>query len=354
MMPAYICSTEAISPQPTFSTGRLLAETVRPEGPYFTCLNPDYRLYIDPGSLRRMSKVIRMALTASRVCLENAGIDRPDAIIIGSGLGCVQDTARFLNQIIDHNEQLLNPTAFIQSTHNTVSGQIALMLACKAYNLTFSQKTISFESALLDAMMLLKEDGVSNLLVGGVDEIIEESFRLMVQSGCAKGTMEEEILNSTTGGAVAGEGATFFVLSDVCAEGSLAQIDDLEIICRCRGFDPLKTRLESFLSRNGLSVKDIDLLVTGKNGDARFSGIYDRVSQLFAGSIVAGFKHLVGEYDTSSAFGTFLATKIIHENRVPGVVRMNGVSRGHLSRVLVFNYSRDQDFTFTLLSEPQI
>ncbi len=352
-MPVYISSAEAISPQDTFSTGRFLAERVWPEQPYFTCLHPDYRQYINPGSLRRMSKVIRMGLTASRVCLENAGISQPDAIIIGSGLGCVQETARFLNQIIDQNEQLLNPTAFIQSTHNTVSGQIALMLACKAYNLTFTQKTISFETALLDAMMLLKEDGVSHVLLGGIDEIVEESFRLMVRSGCAKERMGDDILNSATGGAVAGEGATFFVLSDASSGGSLARIDDLEIISRCQGFDLLKARIESFLSRNGLSVEEIDLLVTGKNGDARFSGIYDQVGQLFAGSITAAFKHLVGEYDTSSAFGTFLASKIIQENRVPDAARMNGVLKGHISRALVFNYAKNRDFTFTLLSEPQ-
>ena len=91
-----------------------------------------------------MSPVIRMGLTASMVCMEKAGLEKPDAILVGSGLGCVRDTAKFLNQVIDNQELLLNPTAFIQSTHNTVSGQIALMLGCRAYNLTFSQNNHLF------------------------------------------------------------------------------------------------------------------------------------------------------------------------------------------------------------------
>ena len=185
-MPAYIHSAEAITPQPTFRTDAWMSATIRPEKGYFTCLHPDYRQLIHPTSLRRMSPVIRMGLAASRICMEKAGITRPDAILTGSGLGCVRDTVRFLNQIIENDEQLLNPTAFIQSTHNTVSGQIALLLACKAHNLTFSQKTLSFESALLEALLLLREDPGQNILVGGIDEITGESYELLLQAGCAR------------------------------------------------------------------------------------------------------------------------------------------------------------------------
>ena len=352
-MPAYIQSAEAISPQPTFASGGFLDEIRLPDTPYFTCINPDYRQYINPVSLRRMSRVIRMGLTASKVCLEHAGVDQPDAIITGSGLGCVQDTVRFLNQVIENREQLLNPTAFIQSTHNTVSGQIALMLACRNYNLTFSQKSISFETALLDAIMLLEEKGGGYILVGGVDEIVEESYDLMRRSGCITPGPAENIMEDRAEGAVAGEGATFFLLSDKSGKGSLARIDDLEIIHSCHGFNELKELLGSFLQRNGLSLNEIDLLVTGKNGDARFTGIYDQVNSLFEGSLAAGYKHLVGEYDTASAFGTYLAARIIQENRVPHAVLLNSASRDQISRGLVFNYSKNRDFTFILLSHPQ-
>ena len=352
-MPVYIQSAEAISPQPTFAPGGFLEETLLPDTPYFTCIDPDYRQYINPASLRRMSRVIRMGLTASRVCLEKAGIDQPDAILIGSGLGCVQDTARFLNQVIENREQLLNPTAFIQSTHNTVSGQIALMLGCRNYNLTFSQRTISFETALLDAIMLLEEEGTGHILLGGVDEIVGESYDLMLRSGCISAGPLKDVQDSRSGRPVAGEGAAFFLLSDTPGEGSLARIDDLEIIHSCRDSDELKGLLESFLSRNGLSLDEIDLLVSGRNGDARFSGFHNRISSLFEGSVVTGYKHLVGEYDTASAFGTCLAARIIHENRVPPAVILNNASRDQISKGLVFNYSKNRDFTFTLVSRPQ-
>ena len=171
-MPIYINSAESISPQKTFHSGSFLSDIVTPDKDYFSCITPDYKEYINPRLLRRMSKMIRMGLATSKLCLDQAGIEQADAIVVGTGLGCVEDTFRFLKQIIDNDEKLLNPTSFIQSTHNTVSGQIALMLACQNYNMTFSQKSISFETALIDVIMLLKDKDAQHVLVGGIDEII--------------------------------------------------------------------------------------------------------------------------------------------------------------------------------------
>ncbi len=350
-MPVYIQSTETISPQDTFQSSSFLEEVLTPTKDYFTCLHPEYKQFINPGSLRRMSNVIRMGLTVSRSCMEKAGLEKPGAIIIGSGLGCVQDTAKFLNQVIDQDEQLLNPTAFIQSTHNTVSGQIALLLGCREYNLTFSQKSLSFESALMDAILLLDEKETGNVLVGGIDEIVEESYSLMLKSGCAKASLEADILNSKTPGAVPGEGAAFFLLSGEKQPGSLARMDDMEVINRSLGLHALKEQLSAFLSRNGTSEADIDLLITGRNGDAGSSEIYQGIEDVFTHSVIAGYKHLVGEYDTASAFGMSLASRIIHQNKVPRTIRLNKVAKDKISSCLLFNHSANRDFSFILLSK---
>ncbi|MFH0756131.1 MAG: beta-ketoacyl synthase chain length factor [Bacteroidota bacterium] len=349
-MPVFIQSAESISPQDTFRSGSFLQEAIRPDKDYFTCLHPDYKLFINPGSMRRMSNVIRMGLTASRSCMEKAGLNQPGAIIIGSGLGCVQDTAKFLNQVIHQDEKLLNPTAFIQSTHNTVSGQVALLLGCREYNLTFSQKTLSFESALLDAMMLLDEKEAGSVLVGGIDEIVEESYSLMVLGGCAKARMEADILESKTPGAVPGEGATFFLLSCERRAESLARIEDVEIVNRCEGLDELKVQLSAFLVRNGITEADIDLLVSGRNGDAGSLEMYRGIEEVFGHSVIAAYKHMVGEYDTASAFGTWLASGIIYRNQVPDTILLNGMTREKFSKGLVFNHSGNRDFSFILLS----
>ena len=353
-MPIYINSAVSISPQKTFHSRPFLSDIVTPDKAYFSCISPDYKEYINPRLLRRMSKIVRMGIASSKVCLEDAGIEQADAIVVGTGLGCVEDTVKFLKQIIENDEQLLNPTSFIQSTHNTVSGQIALILECQNYNMTFSQKSISFETALIDVIMLLKDEDAQHVLVGGIDEIVEESFSLLVQAGCTKAAWEEDILNSATPGAIAGEGATFFIMSGTENKNTLSQLDAVEIFNRCSSGKDVTLKLQEFLTSKGLSWDDIDVLVSGKNGDIRCNKIYDDINSLFNKSIVVAYKHLTGEYDTASAFGTYLASKMIYLNTVPESVRQNEVHKEKISRCLVVNYSRNQDLSCILLSEKNL
>src|SRR5207253_3406481 len=80
---------------------------------------PDYTGLIPPMQLRRMSKAVRMGIGAAKACLDSAGIQRPDAIAVGTTLGCLKDTEVFLNKLVTQEERMLTPTSFIQSTHNT-------------------------------------------------------------------------------------------------------------------------------------------------------------------------------------------------------------------------------------------
>lgn len=59
---------------------------------------------------------------------ERYPVGKVDAIITATGLGCLADTEKFMNALMDNREQMLNPTAFIQSTFNTVGAQLALLL----------------------------------------------------------------------------------------------------------------------------------------------------------------------------------------------------------------------------------
>ena len=50
------------------------------------CVDPDYKKYLDATASRRLGRLIKMALIASKECLKNAEISVPDAIITGTGL----------------------------------------------------------------------------------------------------------------------------------------------------------------------------------------------------------------------------------------------------------------------------
>ena len=75
-------------------------------------------------------------------------VEMPGGIIVGTAYGCLQDTEIFLTTMIEYNEEMFTPTAFIQSTHNTIGAQIGLMLQCHNYNNAFVHSGFSFESAL--------------------------------------------------------------------------------------------------------------------------------------------------------------------------------------------------------------
>lgn len=349
-MSIYIDAAEAISPQHTFDTKEFLASVVASETNYFSCIEPDYKNYISAKVLRRMSKMVKMSLTASLVALKNSNIETPDAIIFGTGLGCVDDTLKFLEQIIDNKELLLNPTAFMQSTHNTVAGQIALMLACKNYNFTFTQQSISFETALIDAMLMLNEKENCNLLLGSVDEITEKSYDLIKMAGCAK---SKNGLGGTNPGSgfTPGEGANCFVLSNTKSTKNKAKILGVSLFNTIKTSESLPVDLKNLFEKNGLSIQDIDVLISGANGDKNTDKNYLHVNKLFGNSIQLNYKQLVGEYDTASGFALWLASQIITNQYIPSIFNVDDLSKSTCNTILIHNYSLAHEHSFILVSK---
>ena len=148
-------------------------------GPAVRCIDPDYKQFFSPMQARRMGLLFKRAMVTSRKVLETSGITCPDAVITGTALGCIENTEHFLDPMCRDAEATLSPTAFMQSTHNTIGSMVAIALGCHGYNCTYSQDGISFESALLDAVMQLEFGEAGNVLVGAHDELTDNVARLM-------------------------------------------------------------------------------------------------------------------------------------------------------------------------------
>jgi len=193
-MKTFIRATGNISPQQTFGPAEggtankiaLLNDLVTQSGSRLRCAEPDYLNYIDAKFIRRMSRIIKMGTAAAMECLKEADIQNPDAIVMGTAYGCLEDTGIFLKKMEEQHEEMLTPTAFIQSTHNTIGAQIALLLQCHSYNNTFVHRGLSFETALLDAMMLLEENAATTVLAGAADEITDYSHAILSRFGLYK------------------------------------------------------------------------------------------------------------------------------------------------------------------------
>mgnify|MGYP000848784976 CR=1 FL=1 len=321
------CSHEAdfLNSSSDYNTDRLL------------CKEPNYTAYIPPMQLRRMSKAVRMGIGATHICLQDADIQKPDAISVGTAFGCLHDTEVFLSKLIDQEEQMLTPTAFIQSTHNTVAGQIALLSGCYGHNLTFVHRGHSFEHAMINAQLYLDQHPQQTMLVGGIEELTPTSMEVLKETRVYRKehSTPDTIVNRYAEGSIGGEGAAFFAISQRPQTQGI-QIKDIDTFTTRDTEEALK-RVEYFLDRNIL-VQSADLVLLGVNGDHRTELFYTTLrTQTFKDIPQAGFKHLCGEYPVAGSFALGLAMHMFKQG-LPQSAVLNHPPKSFRNIVLVNNF----------------
>jgi 3-oxoacyl-[acyl-carrier-protein] synthase II len=337
MRKCFINSAVTISAQNTFEAEDLL-ENVTTK--FARAIHPDYKKRISPAAARRMATGVKMGVVAARECLNRAAVVEPDAVIMGSGLGCIEDTEKFLNTIITNKEEFISPSAFIESTHNTIGARIALGMKCKAYNTTYVHGSASFESALIDAQLMIGLEEKQQVLVGGVDELGNEFIEYV-------NMLEEKEKKGIN--VPFGEGASFFLISSERVPGSV-QLVDVELKEKISE-ENITEYAVTFLKRNKLDLTDIDLLITGSNGDA-----YDRfyntlVHNSFSEIPHIKYKQLSGEHYTASGFGCWLGYEIIIRNRIPEVLLDTQTPPDlPVQNVLLYHQFKGKNHSFILLS----
>lgn len=172
----------------------------------------------DAGIRRRMSRILKSAVTTAVECAGGKEeIDRLDAIITATGLGCLADSERFLRNMIAGNEQMLNPTPFIQSTFNTAGGQIAMLRHNHCYNVTYVNRNHGFEDALLDALIRIADLESRRVLVGAFDEQTPSQYRIMERMGFLR--------NGTCN-----EGSVFTALTAVPSDSAIAELSCMNFL----------------------------------------------------------------------------------------------------------------------------
>ncbi|MBS7255136.1 beta-ketoacyl synthase N-terminal-like domain-containing protein [Flavobacterium branchiicola] len=349
----YINGVGCISTQKTFDTVFLEEAIVNQNETVLSIVSPVYKEYISPAAIRRMAKGVKNGIVASALAMKDANVENVDAIITGTGLGCIEDSEKFLKNILDNNEEFLTPTSFIQSTHNTVGAQIALSLQCKGYNFTYVNGAVSFESALLDAKMQIEEDEANSVLVGGVDENGDYTISLFKLAGRIKkeNDLPSQVLNANSSGIVYGEGASFFVLENERKENTYAEILDVDIQNSLEE-NEVETAIVNFLKANNLEISDLDAVVLGFDGNADSDFYYKNLAEnTFIETPQLYYKHLSGAYDTASAFALWMASKVLKTQEIPEIIKVNSVAKSEYKTILLYNQVNGKNHSFTLLSK---
>ncbi|PLX12253.1 MAG: 3-oxoacyl-ACP synthase [Marinilabiliales bacterium] len=348
----YINGIGIISPQNSFQKKDFPEDIVEPEGSRLNCVEPDYKQFIPLMKLRRMPRLMKMALTASQHSLVEAGIEKSDAIIVGTALGGIEFLEKFLLSVIEKDERALSPTPFIQSTHNTVASQIALLQKNHGYNMTYTHRSFSFEWALKDAIMLLDEKSITNAMVGGIDVNTENHFKMYSYIDAWKKT-EDDFFNPKTNGTIAGEGASFFILSDEFNSSTYAELVFAETFIE-QEKDLIYKKIEGYLADHSSSLQDLDLIILGNSGCKEKDAIFHGLTGLFPENIsLAFYKHICGEYFTSSSFALWLAALIIKNQNVPDYLMQPGAEKpSKAEKILIYNQTGKDQNSFILVKKP--
>lgn len=308
---------------------------------------PDFGKYFDSKQARRTSKILRMAMVAAFDAL-SGNKEMISGVIVGTGIGCISDSEKFLVSLLEYKEELLSPTSFIQSTHNTIAASIAMQLQLHEYNLTYSERIFSFEWALLDAMMQLNESPENkSFLVGAADELTEKTFHIgkALRLFREYDASDADIVHKKHESFFAGEHAAFFTLSKEAADKP--KLEFVKLFFQTKKEEVFQQLTET-LKNTGIAHPDCILI--GINGQEKYDAVYDAVGNLFPESDLAYFKHLSGESFTASSFAFWLASEILDKNDLPPNIALKK-QNDHYQSVLILNHFGNDYFSATLLAK---
>jgi len=246
----------------------------RPQEAYLRADDPVFSEFIPPMQARRMGLLLRRAVVTSEVAVRDSGIAVPEAVVSGTGLGCMENTERVLS-VLRCGEEGVGPTDFMQSTHNTIASTVAIRLGLHGYNCTYSQGDVSFECALLDAFVHISAGRFSSALVLGNDEMTGPTFEKLTKAGYFKGL------------GPGSEVSVAMVLSS-CPDGALCEVADVRVAHGDAAPIPCQARVYG---------DDEYKPVFGEGPSASAAGVYAGAKLVASGSFGPVLVHNVGGPD---------------------------------------------------------
>ncbi len=283
----------------------------------------------EKNEMRRLSVLIKNGLGAGMRVIETTGIDQLNAIITGTGKGSISKIEQFLGDIDIYNETALNPSVFIQSTHNTINGQLALKTQANTYNMTHVNQGFTLHNVLRDAQLFLKEYGDKTVLAGVFEENTVFNVSIHEKAGLS-GIAEDGHYPI-----IWGEGVTFFSLGNQFTS-SKVRLSGTQCFTNLYGSDHWQEALEYFRKS---SKEDGTAYLLGYNNDFEKDTLYKPLIEIIENNNQPyyNFKQHSGEHDTAGGYAIYMANRIL--KRDPGEMKIFGDIA--VSKVIIFNHFKD-------------
>jgi hypothetical protein len=138
--------------------------------PYYQAQISGLEKFVQPTSLRRMTRFSQMALLAAHLAVKDSGINLKGTtragIVFGSAYGPLQAGFSFLDSLIDGSDSCPSPTSFATSVHNSMASLVSISLQIHGPSLTLSAFDLTCSSVLEIAELWLQTGELDYVLAG--------------------------------------------------------------------------------------------------------------------------------------------------------------------------------------------
>lgn len=241
--------------------------------------------YLGDKGLRTLDRLTKLLVVAARLSLHDAGLKKdgqwaalaPERVGVccSNAYGSLEAITELDRVAVLEDARYINPAKFPNTVSNSASGYVSIWEDLRALNVSVSDGNCGALDAIACADIFLETGRAEAILTGGGEAMSEALFLAFDKL---------RVLGTNGTGARIGEGAAFLVLEPLeraKARGAkvlatitgygtsfIAPKDDVTLLFASS--EALERAIESALADAGITANDVDLVVSGVSGIARF------------------------------------------------------------------------------------
>lgn len=181
--------------------------------------------YMDAKEARRMDRFSQLAVAASREAVADSGLDLENidkerfGVIVGSGIGAIDDIEKETNTLRDKGPKRVNPLFIPMTITNMAAGNIAIQYGAQGVCTNVVTACATGNNCIGEAFRSIKHGYADIILSGGTEASITPLALAGFQSLTALSTSKDPLrasipFDKERDGFVMGEGAGILVLEE--------------------------------------------------------------------------------------------------------------------------------------------
>lgn len=270
--------------------------------------------FISPMKMRRMNMLSRMGLSAAKLALRDAGMERLDSragIAMGTAFGPVQTSVDYMQEYVEKGAALAPPQLFAESVANAPGSHMAIEFDLRGFNVTVTQRESSALAAAMYAAAQIAKSAVPVALIGGVEEVNEMIFSVLDRVGALAPGDDGALrpFDRRRSGTLLGEGSAVFVAGAAPRYASLAGFGIARDTTASlsdwgTGAERVAAAMLAAIDDAGLGPAEIDAVYASANGNVRADLLEARALRAAFGRAVppvVAVKGCFGEYAAGGA-----------------------------------------------------